>query len=262
MADNREKILSDALLIAAVPLFGYSIAFAYEVGYAHYYGIPLQFISLTLTQVLVAIAGLITLIQLLLAISYIGFVHFYSEKEPSPVGTALWRQAPIFFMCLAILVFFGPHWPEWGMALGVAAFSTFWEFILPLITQRDKTTYREKLLANEAAVQRIPNPLRLAVKSYGTAARRLYDYGMVVFFLLAIAYWAGKGEAVSAKSYFTDSTSNNVVLLRFYGDMVVAREYDPNTNRLKGDFIITKIASKQPLRFQKKPLGHLEKANP
>ena len=62
MAENREKLLSDGLLIAGVPLLGYAIAFAYECGYARYYGIPLQLISLTLTQILVAIAGVISII--------------------------------------------------------------------------------------------------------------------------------------------------------------------------------------------------------
>jgi hypothetical protein len=262
MEENRDKLLSDGLLIAGVPLLGYAIAFAYESGYGLYYGIPLQLISLTLTQILVAIAGLISIIILLFSVSYLGYAHFYSEKEPSPVGAALWRQTPVFFLCLAMLASFGPRWPEWGIALGATTFSVFWEFILPLLTHREKTTYREKLLASEAAQQSIPNPLRLAVKSYGPAALRLYNYGLVVFLLLLIAHWAGRGEALRETSYLTDSTSNKVVILRFCGDMVVAREYDSSTNKLKGDFIVTKISSKQPLRFEKKLLGHLEKSSP
>lgn len=55
---------------------------------------------------------------------------------------------------------------EKNLCLGAAAFFAFWESILPLITHRHKTTYRERLLAHEAVAQSIPNPLRLAVKSY------------------------------------------------------------------------------------------------
>ena len=110
MAENREKLLSDGLLIASMPLLGYSIAFAYESGYAGYYGIPLQLISLTLTQILVAIAALISIIYVLLAAAYIGYFHLYSEKEPSPVVTSLWRLSPVFLLCLAMLIIFGAHW--------------------------------------------------------------------------------------------------------------------------------------------------------
>lgn len=72
MAEIGEKLVSDGLLTAGMPLLGYSLAFAYEAGYAGYYGIPLQLISVSLTQVLIAITATIFPLVFLLSISYVG----------------------------------------------------------------------------------------------------------------------------------------------------------------------------------------------
>lgn len=267
MADNREKLLSDGLLIAGMPLLGYAIAFAYETGYGFYNGIPLELLSLSLTQVLVAIAVLSFILIILANISWIWAVSLYGKKERSPVVAVLWRQGPLFLFWLPILLVFSLR--EWGVLLAIVIFSTVSDFIWPLFTQKDKATYTEKLRASEEEPDiGILIPQVMAIKAYGNDVTgllrlfRLLKCGFFVLFLVWLAYCAGRGEALWQTSYFTDSVTKNVVLLRFYGDTVVAHEYDPNTHKLTGDFIITKISSKQQLRFEKKPLGHLEKPSP
>jgi hypothetical protein len=261
MVENREKLLSDGLLIAGVPLLGYAIAFAYEYGYARYYGIPWQLISVSLTQVLGAIAGLFWILLFLSVISAVWYDLFSSEKARHPAIAALWRLSPVFFLFLVYLFVYGAKWTYLGAALVMVVFFSIWEFLLPLLGKRDKTTYGERLLA-EQNDQFVSTLLNLAVRKYGTVSLKLFSYGTDILLLVFLASLAGHGEAVSEKSYFTDSVNRNVVILRFYSDTVVAHEYDPNTHKLTGDLILTKISSKQQLRFEKKPLGHLEKPSP
>jgi hypothetical protein len=47
--DPKGSTLSDTLVVAAATLGGYAVAFAYEVGYTKYFGIPRQLIAIGLT---------------------------------------------------------------------------------------------------------------------------------------------------------------------------------------------------------------------
>jgi hypothetical protein len=254
--ENRQTLLSEGLLIAGVPLAGYSIALAHEYGYAGYYGIPWQFISLTLTHVLAAIAGLVALLCVLFSFYNIAYSVFWQGNDPHPAIVSLSRLAPLLLLFLGSLLIFGARWQEWAVTLGVVVFLGFFEFIFPLVTQRDKTTYREKLLAQEAHERSITMPLDVAAKAYGNQPIRLLAYiGLAVL----MAFFAGRGEAINEKNYYVDSSNPNVVILRFYGDTVVAQEYDPRGNKLTGNLLVTKISDKQPLHFKMKELGHLER---
>jgi hypothetical protein len=56
---SKGSWVSDRIIIAAVPLIGYILSFVYEAGYAGVFKIPLYFITIDLTTVLVATGSLL-----------------------------------------------------------------------------------------------------------------------------------------------------------------------------------------------------------
>ena len=111
-----EKLISEAILIAGAPLLGYAIGFAYEYGYAEYYEIPWQFISLSLSQVLVAAAALIGLLGILLVVYNPVFIIFAPERRQHPFVVSFWRLIPFSVLLCALVLIFGARWREWAGA--------------------------------------------------------------------------------------------------------------------------------------------------
>lgn len=254
--ESGNKRLSEGLIIAGIPLIGYVVAFAYELGYARYYAIPPEFISLTMTQVLIATTALLGLII------FFAQVLILVPSSQSPVSKAFWRTSPYLIMFVAALFIFGAaHWREWIFLLGVLIFFCFMELVFPMLVHREEPTYARRLAASEQADQTVAQSLAIkpVVDAVSKQAVLLF---LCVAVVVYIAFLSGRGTAITQETYYVDSSKSNVVVLRFYGDTVVLHEYDSATKKLKGDLIVTKISEKQPLRLQEKKIGHLEKDTP
>jgi len=257
--ESRQTLLSEGLLIAGVSLAGYSIAFAYEAGYAGYYGIPWQFISLTLTNVLASIAGLLVVLSLLFNLYNMAYILFCQGDTPHPAIVELARLGPLSLLLLGALFIFGVQWQAWSITLTPVALVFVFKFILPLLTRRDKATYRAKLLAQKILAQSVSVPLDVVTKAYGNQPIQLF---VSIGCLVALAFLVGRAKAINEKNYYVDSSTPNVVILRFYGDTLVAHQYDPRENKLTGDLLVKKVSDKQQLQFKMKMLGHLEGPTP
>jgi hypothetical protein len=255
LMEDPNKLISEGLVIAGMPLLGYSVAFAYEYGYASYYGIPWQLISLSLTQVLATAAILCWLFITLFFVSNLAFTILSNKKKPNPMLAyyfdVLW---PVLLYFVALFLIFGTHWREWIFFLAFLALFSVLEFGLPLVTQKDKETYMEKLAAAQAA-----EPRTLFDVAARTGWARHFKVLINISLMLLLARDVGRAEALNKNDYWVDSLRTNMVVLRIYGDTVVSHEYDPKNMRLAGDFLVTKISPTQRLRFQEQSLGHLTK---
>ena len=48
---NKEKFpVTDSVILAAIPFFGYLLVFSFEFGFSSYFQIPIEFISVSLTN--------------------------------------------------------------------------------------------------------------------------------------------------------------------------------------------------------------------
>jgi len=70
-------------------------------------------------------------------------------KKYGPVGRSLISLSPIYIIFFILLTAYGLRWKKWIFPLAVLLFFPFMEFVFPLISQRDKKSYKEKLEAQE-----------------------------------------------------------------------------------------------------------------
>ncbi|MGA1864348.1 MAG: hypothetical protein ACMUHX_04735, partial [bacterium] len=149
MSDKTKNIfLKEGLVIAGITLISYLVAFAYQYGHAEYFEIPVNIISINLTIILISFASLLGSLYLFYALSR--FIWFYTPKENDPVS---FRKR--LFSKMIIASFWMPlifsNWIAWVIFLAAIVILAFFLFVLPLITQRDKETYAEKLASDAKA---------------------------------------------------------------------------------------------------------------
>ncbi len=216
--------VSEGLLIAAAPGFGYVLAFVYELGFANAMKIPVDFIRLDLRDILLAtvVLGLV----LLLLVIAIDFVFGYI-KLPERFGTRA-----LFSISVLWVAFVGPqaviyrHHPmkvlpfALGMALPCAL-----PFLFPLIRHRQLDGYWNRLedflRSAWGPTGRFHPPSRRLRDRYGPAPGILI-VGLILLYVNT--YLAGDASALDTSTYLVSSSTQEVVL-RIYGDRVILVPY-------------------------------------
>lgn len=116
--DNRDRQrgvrISEAALLAAAPAIGAALAFAFEAGFLHHFGLPAWLIRLDLSQIVLATLTVAT-----------GSVSLYNVLWVVPKRP--WFL-PIYFLCLPVLMglsgWFVVHYTEWKWG---------WHLVVPVL---------------------------------------------------------------------------------------------------------------------------------
>lgn len=221
--------------MATIPLAGYLVAFVYEAGFCTVFHIPLSFITLTPTIVFVAISALTLVLAPLFWLANIMCMIGLDLRDP--IIRSLTRVA-IPGMLFLLLVGMNPNaWREWIWLLSLVAFLALLEFGLPLLTQRDKKSYREKLLGQEAIDARTSDLFDVFGRRFGTW---VLNVAMVMIMAILLSYTAGKGQANRQKEFLVLASSPETVVLRVYGDDLVCAQFDRATKEVQPNFFVIK----------------------
>ncbi|HUU41662.1 MAG TPA: hypothetical protein VMW42_12030 [Desulfatiglandales bacterium] len=259
MSDNEKKaakrpFVSEAVIIACSPLIAYFLTFIYEAGFAGVYKIPLSLVELNLTTVFtmaVAVATILFFVLMFFNPVYIFAVGPFRGKEY--INTRIAALVPILILFLANLLLFGALWKKWIFSLIFLIVMTSVVFFLPLITQRSKESYLEKIKADAESYE--PEDL------YGLLAKHLgrsYFYYLFCFFMFfLIVYSAGQAKAMKEKEFLVLASSPDTVVLRIYGDNIICSPFNRGTKEVQRSFIIHKVGETPPLELRLEKIGPL-----
>lgn len=227
--------LPEALIVAAAPPVAYLFSFAFEAGYAHVFGIPMELVSITLTSLFLA-AGSFLLIGLFLLV-LADLASMLLPDPLGPVGRAIVVLGPMALATLAYCFYAlgTPLAPSLrGIAVGWLVILLL-QFAWPLLTQRDKASYAEKL-ASQAKLE--------GTGILGRAARRFPAPYLLVYSLglaLYITYYAGQSSAYRQQDFLVSQTTPQRVILRVYGDRVISAPFDPVAHFVIPQFTIMRL---------------------
>src|SRR5437899_3680903 len=115
---DERRWVKESILLFTLPVTATTVAFAYEAGYAHYFGIPLDLITLNWTAAALAFLALISVFQLSASWGYLLALYIARWKPWVTVKTALVLSA-LITLDVVLLFQFGLHSaPLWiGIAL-------------------------------------------------------------------------------------------------------------------------------------------------
>lgn len=238
-AESRTQLPGDAIIVGFCTLLGYGMATLYEIGYNSYFGIPILFISLDLTQILIGIASSVAVLAFFFM--FWNFLFAIGLYEKDDAFSKELRTFLTLFIFLAVSLFLNP--PQtlllWAINIGAIAFFGLMQFAFPLLFYKGKT-YREKLEAQRGADITI---------SKRTVWNKLLGHTgpwpliVFLFSILSInfSYSAGIYAARNQRIFDTVSTSPPTLILQKYGDYLLTREFNIDTHTLRGDLKIMRL---------------------
>ena len=230
------KYVSEGIVLAGIPLLSYLVTFAYQAGYANYFHIPIELISINITTILVSFSALLGSIFFVYAIS--NFLWQYAPKDNDAVSFVIRRFikfAIIFFIGLTPFILKWYAWVIFFIAILLVAYN---EFIYPLISQRDKTTYAEKLAAQIKADVNVGKHLL-----WHEIDKRTGEWFVtaIIYSYMAIAFAYNIGiQSAENKQYFF-KINHNTVILAIYDDLAVTANYSPKSQLLDQNLFFDKI---------------------
>lgn len=248
---SANLLVQQGLVVAAVPLIGYAMAFVYEVGFCSEFRIPREFISINLTTVFIAVGALLGVIA---AIYFL--VNMFLIVVPKPKNRVLRRELSAFYaVSLIILVIVIIFWGLWLELISVAVlflFFVFFIFVFPLITQR-KGSYLEKLEAQ----RRVDSQFK-TIEDYLISFLGIRNIIMLMLVVLVVmfSYIAGIAQAKKQTEFMVPSTYPNSVVLRVYGDNMICAPFNRTDNTTQKRFFIIEMGDSST------PLLNVEKVGP
>jgi hypothetical protein len=258
------SFLKSGIGVGTITILGYLFGFLYEEGYANYFKIPVQLIKLDLITIFTSILVLLGLIWLIF--SFLDSIYMILSPRPSIVRRAFIRSAPYILFFLAFF-FINIGTKTWHSFKWIVAspflISLFNEFVLPLIGQRGKGTYYQKLEAYEERRKKNklsePSIVDLFVTTNNVLIlRRFRDIVLIIFFIFLAVYMIGASRAERQKEFLLLKNPKNIVVLKIYGDKYICAPFDPNTKTVEKSLYIIDSKKQDALWFDWQEVGPLK----
>jgi len=220
---NKKEFSSlvGGLFIASTPLLGYALAFAYEAGFCRTFNIPISYIELSLTRIFAVAGTLIVIFSPFLLLMQGLSVIKVSRKNAIGRGFARLSYPGLVFLIYFYL--FPLAWRQWIWLVGIFLFFVFLTLGLPLFTQPEKHTYKEKLEAEENEEIKANLFLHQVRKKLGS------DMAMIVPVLLMTilaSNLAGRAQAEKQREFLVINSKPELVVLRNYGNELICATFD------------------------------------
>lgn len=255
--DNKEKKdwITEGVIIALVPFLGYLFAFEYESGYAIFFNFPKEFINIGLPQIIITISILYTITILLFF--YIEGLSFMLFKNRRALYHSIIKLLPMFGLSIGYyFAFGGMRALPFFIVFLVFGFS---EFIVPLITQRDKKDYESKLQAYDDADWKF----REERGALSVRLIKLFGYKNIIFIfnlLVCVFLTQTIGEIAASRKimFFVMPNNPQKVVVRIYGDNLICAPFDKETKTIKRDISIYKLTDPEARNLKFEILGPLK----
>lgn len=225
---NQEKrlksLFSESLVLAGIPAAAYGVAYGMEVGFCREFRIPRYLITIELTDVIIALTGLLTPLGIL----FLAARFLYSRLRRSRAGfRAGVRVAFLLLLCgLAVVVMTFPRLPtlsELGATvLAAMALRVVWHTLNIVVEDKDSQTRM-------------------------TASYNLVELQAALVLLLLVALVVspvlGRGVARRQTEFLVSTTTKDLVVLRQYGDYWVVGTLSTDSTYLEPEFRIVSLSA-------------------
>lgn len=239
------------IVVAASPVIGYGLAFLYELGFCGVFKIPTEFITLDLTSVFIAAGSLVGILWILYGI--VDLFLILAPPRQSPLFRELASLLAISLLPLGLLLLWWGLWERLIWVACVFLIFVLFQFVFPLLTQRGKGSYMEKLQAQrkrDSEDMGVVEHLMLIIE------RRVFLTILAVIILLLLSYIAGETKAVKQDEFLVPSTYPQAVVLRIYGENMICAPFDSEEKEIQKSFFIIRMTD------EPRPILQLQKIGP
>ncbi|MFW9879663.1 MAG: hypothetical protein ACFFG0_41845 [Candidatus Thorarchaeota archaeon] len=252
---SSRKFLSEGIILAILTATTYIFAFRYEAGYAGFFGIPSELVEVNLTAILVVA---LVIVSLLLTIwAFVLPLLIFIPRNWGVFGRSLLRLSPIFLILFVFLIAYGPKWQKLIFPLILLLTWVFIEFVIPIIVQRGRGSFREKLEAQEDVETK-----ERSRKLIGFLDEKLNRFAALVIIFFIFGYMTtglmGRANAERQREFLViHGTSEELVILRVYGEKLICAPFDRNRKEINHTFFIKKVSDISGTLLKQEKIGPL-----
>ena len=231
--DNKKlSVLSEGIMIALGSAASYMLAFFYEYGYASFYGIPIDFIKIGLVNVFIAAVSLSIVFFALIML--LNILLPLVPQNLGPVSRQILNFVPMYIVAISSVIIYSRHPNIWKYTVLTALSITVLTFILPLVSQRGKKTYKEKLDSQLSVDSQQPT---FATLLYNAAGKLVYWSTAVIFILAFAMFSSGRATAMDKEEYLVAPTNPKTVVLRNYDGLLICAEFNSIDKTISRNFV-------------------------
>lgn len=248
--------LLSSLILAAIPVIGYSLAFIYESQYCKFFGIPREFIVIDWTSLIIAISSFIGYFVLVFVTLWAPILlKSLGIRIPGIITRAIFRHATLLlYISLIVLRYHSTN--RFMLYLFIlSAYWAFFDFIWPLMTQRKIHGYRNKLAEqykiDTQPLFTLPDFLRRYKTSIVTIA-------IALMLLFLIASYEGKRAAAIKEDFLIPSSYPQSIVLKIYRDYLICAPLNSDNTSIKTEYFFIKLGDDTNLKLSSHKLGPLE----
>lgn len=251
---NGRDFFGDAIVVAIFTALGYVVTFFYESEYAAYFGIPMDLISISLSQVVRVAVVLIVSAFLIFMVVNGTSVLFPSVLKNEYIARRLSSDIPFALIILGLLVTYGRDLIQYryftfGVVLIYAGLRIL-DWIIPLIRRSSDT--RPFLQRVQEYDQR-----NITISFSGLIAKRTGNSPFIILMcIVVVVLWAqalGHSSARKKTDFLVDQDTKQVVLA-FYGNTVVLGSYNDSTNILGEELTVSVLGPGNPYHWRRESL--------
>jgi hypothetical protein len=252
--------LTKIVLSAAIPVLVYIVAYAYECGFALAFGMPTEFINVTMTTVSRALFPLIyTTLWFVWSVALLVTSREKSQESLLPFA-ADWRVMAVAGLVIVVPLLLQVWDSPPGLSPAVACLVLVALGMASLTTGAVSRMHAQHKESKKARAQyKLARMIgrewfRVAIGSIWLLA------GLVAgFFLLLLS---GASEAYNQEHYWVISGTPELVVLRTYGDTLVCAKFDRSTGEVEPVFSVLTVPSDGSLTMQQEHMRPLRVPNP
>lgn len=244
-----ESYLTDAILLAALSVAGYSCAFMYEYGYARHFGIPIYFVSPDYSVIAGALSGLGLMLILLVQIFNFTSIIFRDVGLPK-LRTRLYLLITFFAL---IFSFYGFSLRAVGLYITCAliVIGTYLFAFLGSSGSIDERLEHAEKYNDPLESDIVTNKL----SKIGPWSLILYS---VVIYAPVISMAAGAGSARFQTDYHLIKELPGYALLKRDGDNYLAIRYDKVRGKVSEEFLVIKNDELKRMTLVNEKIGPLD----
>jgi hypothetical protein len=245
-------VLSESIILAVVPAYAYTLAFAYEYGFTARFGVPASLVVGDLATTLWVLGTLVSSLFLVFWLSNLIFMFLSPAVGESPVARSVARIAWLSLYALALgrLAEASGREALAGVLIAVALGWIF-EFGLPMLTQRHRRTITERADAQERTESKVEDLVEFLRRRLGSGT---YNIIAVAIGALIGAQLAGDARARNQSRYFILPTLPPQVIIRVYHDHMLTAEADLAAKKLTGRIAVRPIGSDSSVLLEPKEI--------
>lgn len=250
--------LSDRFLVAALPVVAYALVFIYKVGYYGVFELPVEFITLSMVDVLIGVGALLALCFTLVAAINAVF-SFLPKDMPASLEWRFELLTPPLVIVLALFFLYTGLWKEWLLPLILLTVLGLILFVPPLHTKGQEGSYLEKLGALDRSRagdiwEDTRSLVYWATRSLRPSVLALITYGLVGLY---VVYHGGRASAVKQQVFRVASTSPETVVLVMNQEWMICAPFDRTTQEVEPSFIMLQVPGQGNVEFRLEKIGPL-----